>query len=95
MKADPLTLRSIAGFVNFRDGFIFAIGGDSTSNSVDRYDIAFDSWSNVAPLNRSTNHATSNCALGAYIYSAGGWDEFNNTNRSQSRFIVERLNAKL
>ena len=54
-KADPLVLRSVADFVNFRDHFVFAIGGDLTNNSVERYNVSNDTWSTAPPLNQSLN----------------------------------------
>ena len=93
VKADPKVLRFIADFVNFRDQFVFAIGGDHSKTSVERYNVANDTWSTAPRLNRSTNQAAVSCVLGAFIYSSGGW--YNGGFEGQDALTIERLNAKL
>lgn len=55
------------------DGKIYVIGGlaPAASARVDVYDIAGDSWSEVAPL-PSARHHIGAVALGGFVYSVGG-----------------------
>ena len=72
-KATPTTGRDRPSLVNFKNRFIFVSGGTNPQNwdqyyrSVEYYDIATDTWSAAAPLNKSRSYHSS-CSLGDFIY---------------------------
>lgn len=93
-KAKPTTGRDRPSLVNFKNRFIFVSGGSNPQNwdqyyrSVEYYDIATDTWSAAAPLNKARSYHSS-CCMGDFIYVFCG-------QQKGGRFTdtIERLDAE-
>ena len=93
MLAKPLQGRKHTSLVNFKNKFIFLIGGSSvqdskiTLDSVHKYDIENNSWSATSTLNHvRAQHAS--CTLNEFIYVFNGLDYRNFVSS------IERLNGE-
>ena len=67
----PLQGRSLTSLVNFKNEFIFLIGGKNIKGTnldkVDKYNIKKDKWSKTAVLNNACYRPVS-CILDDFIY---------------------------